>query len=92
MGTWRVDRRTFLGSLTLGLMACGDKTPVRADKAPVLAPGATLERIAFASSADQDAPQPFWPEIAAIQPDLFIFLGDAVYGDPMRDGEFVFDA
>lgn len=37
--------------------------------------------IAFGSCAHEDAPQPVLSEIAAIKPDLFIYLGDNIYGD-----------
>ncbi len=38
-------------------------------------------RIAFGACAKQDKPQPIWDAINALEPDLFIFLGDNVYGD-----------
>jgi alkaline phosphatase D len=41
----------------------------------------TLSRIAFGSCAKQWEPQPIWNAIAAQQPDIFLFLGDAIYGD-----------
>lgn len=47
-----------------------------------------LTRIAFGSCAQQWSPQPIWNDIAARKPDLFLFLGDAIYGD--WDGERVF--
>lgn len=40
-----------------------------------------LSRIAFGSCADQKKPQPIWDAILAYRPDLFIFMGDNVYGD-----------
>jgi alkaline phosphatase D len=42
---------------------------------------APLSRIAFGSCADQAAPQPIWDAILAYRPELFIFMGDNVYGD-----------
>jgi alkaline phosphatase D len=39
------------------------------------------ERIAFGSCARQDKPQPIWEAVLAQRPDLFVFLGDNVYGD-----------
>lgn len=39
------------------------------------------KRIAFGSCAKQDKPQPIWNAVLAASPDLFIFLGDNVYGD-----------
>jgi alkaline phosphatase D len=38
-------------------------------------------RIAFGSCADQNKPQPIWDAVLASRPDLFVFLGDNVYGD-----------
>ena len=40
-----------------------------------------LSRISFGSCAKQDQPQPIWEAIVAGQPELFVFLGDNIYGD-----------
>lgn len=40
-----------------------------------------LTRIGFGSCAHQDDPQPIWQAINADQPDVFVFLGDNIYGD-----------
>lgn len=40
-----------------------------------------VRRIAFGSGASQERPQPIWDAIGMGQPDLFLFLGDAIYGD-----------
>lgn len=40
-----------------------------------------LQRIAFGSCAKQDQPQPIWNAIVELKPELFIFLGDNIYGD-----------
>ena len=37
--------------------------------------------IGLGSCLDQDLPQPIWKEIKAQNPDVFIMLGDNVYGD-----------
>jgi len=42
---------------------------------------APLERIAFGSCNNQDLPQPLWKTIAAFNPQLWIWLGDNIYGD-----------
>ena len=47
-----------------------------------------VKRIAFGSCAKQWEPQPIWTAIAATDPDLFLFIGDAIYGD--WHGEEVF--
>lgn len=40
-----------------------------------------LTRVAFGSCSNQDKPQPLWDDIIAQQPDLWIWLGDNIYGD-----------
>lgn len=47
----------------------------------VLSFGQDIQRIAFGSCSHQDKPQPIWSEVLAADPDLFIFLGDNIYGD-----------
>ncbi|HYT92665.1 MAG TPA: alkaline phosphatase D family protein [Gemmataceae bacterium] len=54
----------------IGLLPCA---AVADDPAP--------RRIAFGSCAHQDKPQPIWDVVIAAKPDLFLFLGDTVYGD-----------
>jgi alkaline phosphatase D len=49
------------------------------DSHPAL--GRTLCRIAFGSCAEASKPQPVWDPILARQNDLFMFLGDNIYGD-----------
>jgi alkaline phosphatase D len=44
-------------------------------------------RIAFGSCAHQDKEQPIWEAVLAANPDLFVFLGDNVYGDTRDMGE-----
>jgi alkaline phosphatase D len=40
-----------------------------------------LRRIAFGSCAKQDQPQPIWDSIVELKPQIFVFLGDNIYGD-----------
>lgn len=40
-----------------------------------------LSRISFGSCAKQDQPQPVWDAVVAGQPELFLMLGDNIYGD-----------
>jgi alkaline phosphatase D len=49
-----------------------------------------IDRIAFGSCAMQWLEQPIWNVIAESDPDLFLFVGDAIYGD--WDGEKVVPA
>jgi alkaline phosphatase D len=38
-------------------------------------------RIVFGSCCKQDKPQPIWDSIVAVKPDLFLMIGDNIYGD-----------
>jgi alkaline phosphatase D len=42
---------------------------------------AIVRTIAFGSCARQDKPQPIWTAVGACKPDLFLFIGDNIYGD-----------
>lgn len=71
--------RPFYATLT-------DALPVAPPGVPV-DPQATLTRIAFGSCDQQDRPQAIWGTIAAARPDLFLMIGDNVYGDTGHVGE-----
>ena len=48
--------------------------------------GESIEVFAFGSCNRQDAPQPLWKPIIADNPDLWIWMGDNIYGDsPVMD-------
>ncbi|PKU81774.1 alkaline phosphatase D [Dendrobium catenatum] len=49
---------------------------------------AVVSRIAFGSCANQSAPQPIWNAIIDFAPQLFIWLGDNIYGDNRRPLRF----
>jgi alkaline phosphatase D len=48
---------------------------------PALETEETFTRIAIGSCADQRLAEPIWDTIRAEHPELFIFMGNAVYGD-----------
>ena len=58
----------------LGLILCITAPPISADEEP-------LSKISFGSCAKQDQPQPIWEAIVAGSPQLFVMLGDNIYGD-----------
>lgn len=67
------DRRAALKMLGLGTLA---------GTAPnLLAQSTALTRIAFGSCLHQDKPQPIWDAVIASKAELFVFLGDNIYGD-----------
>ncbi|WP_298919001.1 alkaline phosphatase D family protein [uncultured Algimonas sp.] len=49
-----------------------------------LADDTVLTRIAVGSCANETEDQSIWNDIRAENPDLFLFIGDNVYGDPRR--------
>jgi len=73
--TWR-----WWVMIVLFLAGC---RPVAPPSSPYIAldETATLDVIAFGSCARQTKPQPIWDAVLASAPDLFVFLGDNVYGD-----------
>jgi alkaline phosphatase D len=48
---------------------------------PVIGADAPYSRITFGACARQDKPQPIWDAVFDVQPQLFLFLGDNIYGD-----------
>lgn len=68
----------------LGFITC--KTPTSSvalvPREAVANPDVILRKIAFGSCAKQDLPQHLWRDVAAAKPDLWIWLGDNIYGTP----------
>ena len=58
----------------------------RAAPNPVLDPTTEVTRLTFGSCNNQVRDQGFWDVIAARDPQLFLYIGDNVYGDPGWDG------
>lgn len=65
----------ILGPRDLPLLAI-KRAPLSFDK--------TIQRITFGSCNRQSRSQDFWPVIDSINPDLFISLGDNIYGDTVN--------
>lgn len=51
-------------------------------------PDGEITRIAFGSCAKQWEAQPIWQAVMGAKPDLFLFIGDAIYGDWHGDKPF----
>jgi hypothetical protein len=58
---------TTIASILLGITIEAEQKPV--------------ETIAFGSCLKQTRPQPIWNSVLAKQPDVFLLLGDNIYGD-----------
>jgi alkaline phosphatase D len=41
----------------------------------------SISRVAFGSCVHQDKPQPIWDVVNRAKPNIFVFLGDNIYGD-----------
>ncbi|KFK32930.1 hypothetical protein AALP_AA6G307600 [Arabis alpina] len=48
-----------------------------------------ITRIAFGSCANQNAPHPIWEAINKFDPQLFIWMGDNIYGDILKPIKFI---
>ncbi|HAA13955.1 MAG TPA: hypothetical protein DCE41_20620 [Cytophagales bacterium] len=68
MNTWKLT--LFLSLLGGALLA-----------QPVSSPDRVLTRIAFGSCADEDKSQPLLEVATALEPEVFVYLGDNIYGD-----------
>jgi alkaline phosphatase D len=81
-----MNRRELLRQ-SLALAGTAALAAIRADVSalpaydPHPALGRTLKRIAFGSCAESSKPQPVWDAVLARRNDLFVFLGDNIYGD-----------
>lgn len=72
--------KTFIYASTL-LLSTSVSAFAQKTHLPVSDPNRTLRRIAFGSCAHQDKPQPILEKVVEMRPDLFIYLGDNIYGD-----------
>ena len=48
---------------------------------PGRADDTVLSRIGFGACAKQDQPQPIWEAVVEAKPELFVMIGDNIYGD-----------
>lgn len=86
-----INRRTTLKLMgASGAAAALAGIPSVHARKPKLTGPQTMSRILFGSCAHQDRPQPIWGPINGMDPDLFIFLGDNIYGDT-RDMDVLAD-
>ncbi|MGM9507677.1 alkaline phosphatase D family protein [Larkinella sp. GY13] len=67
----------------LGLLGCTLWTGCRTPKTETAASSSQqpITTIAFGSCSDQKRPTPLWDDIVAQKPDVWIWLGDNIYGD-----------
>jgi alkaline phosphatase D len=74
-------QRENLTMLRLSRLLALNLLLVVATESLAIAADLPLTRIIFGSCAKQDQPQPIWDAINELKPELFIFLGDNIYGD-----------
>ncbi|QHV99086.1 alkaline phosphatase D family protein [Spirosoma endbachense] len=69
--------------VTLGFIGCVVLAGCRSSKTDTASSQEqkTVTTIAFGSCSDQKRPQPLWDDIVAQKPDVWIWLGDNIYGD-----------
>jgi alkaline phosphatase D len=83
---------TLIVLLALGLMLNSSRTgPQTSDLTPLFKPAplpasdVTLTRIGFGSCVHQGYPQRIWQAVKDAKPQLFLLIGDNVYGDVKSD-------
>jgi alkaline phosphatase D len=69
----------FLALAVLALAACAE--PRAALPSRDATSSAQVSRIAFGSCSRQDLAQPLWQHVVADDPDVWVWLGDNIYGD-----------
>lgn len=67
--------------LAVGLALLLGLSLASAASGPVSKPDHALTRIGFGSCARESDPQPIWDSIVALKPELFLLIGDNIYGD-----------
>jgi alkaline phosphatase D len=67
--------------LSLSVSSTADDVPAAPTPAPAPAVNATISRIAFGSCSTQDEPQGILRTVLEWKPELFIYMGDNIYGD-----------
>jgi len=70
-----------LGIVVLALSSLASCNSKEVSAAPQELEKEGLQIIAFGSCNKQDSPQPLWEPIISHSPELFIWLGDNIYGD-----------
>ncbi len=80
-GWRRPDRtaRAFLARHIAIWLLIAAALPAAAQPWP--AADAPITRIAFGSCSKESQPQPIWDAVLAAKPQMFVFLGDNIYGD-----------
>lgn len=79
---WTCNVLSSVGLLATLLLVLEAAVP--AASRPLLSevnPDLSVRRIAFGSCNKHDRSQSYWPHIQENRPDLFVWLGDAVYND-----------
>jgi alkaline phosphatase D len=78
-----IPKQLSLASTLLALAACEHPapTPIPPPLAATANAEAPVSRIAFGSCSRETLPQPLWRQVAAARPDVWVWLGDNVYGD-----------
>ncbi len=85
---WLRQSLALGGAVAAGMAGAG-RAGAGASPAPDPHPAAarTITRIGFGSCAKQDKPQPIWDAVNALEPEVFVFLGDNIYGDTVDMAE-----
>jgi alkaline phosphatase D len=79
--TSRIPPPIRLALLVTAALLASSRVAHAATPLPQLDHDRMLSRVAFGSCAHQDHPQPIWEQVRATKPEIFLFIGDNIYGD-----------
>ncbi|KAK4745755.1 hypothetical protein SAY87_012067 [Trapa incisa] len=81
---WTGPRRWWWWWFSAAVAAAGALISAGVSVGEAAAAGSPVTRIAFGSCANQSAPQPIWDSIIDFDPQVFIWMGNNIYGDKKR--------
>eukprot|EP00903_Cladosiphon_okamuranus_P014674 g13601.t1 len=85
--SWALLLARAKGSTAAGVTAAADGvTSSRSVSTATTFSESTITRLAFGSCNKQYLPQPMWKSVEELSPDVWLWIGDAVYVDKFSDG------
>ncbi|WP_266367095.1 alkaline phosphatase D family protein [Tellurirhabdus rosea] len=67
--------------IAVGLLGCTLLSACQSSRNTAQSTQKPVTTLAFGSCSDQKRPQPLWDDIVAQKPDVWVWLGDNIYGD-----------
>jgi len=73
--------RLFIGCVLLCVCSCKTDSALLCNRPPHNEPTGNISKIAFGSCSSENREQPILNAVAAKRNDVFVYLGDNIYGD-----------